>query len=53
VPENPTAAQSADYRTRAALFAHYTGAAATAGPARSEPRPAAAPAAEPRKGGGC
>ncbi len=53
LPENPTAAESADFRVRAALHAYYTGAAATAGPARSEPRPAAAPAAEPKKGGGC
>jgi rhodanese-related sulfurtransferase len=51
-PESPTAAQSVDFKTRAALFAHFTGAAQTAGPARSEPRPAA-PAAEPKKGGGC
>jgi hypothetical protein len=53
LPENPTAAQSADFKVRAALHARYTGAAATAGPSRSEPRPAAAPAAEPKKGGGC
>jgi rhodanese-related sulfurtransferase len=52
LPENPTAAQSADFKVRAALHARFTGAAATAGPARSEPRPAA-PAAEPKKGGGC
>lgn len=51
--ENPSAAQLADYRARAALHAHFTGSAATAGPARSEPRPAAAPAFEPKKGGGC
>ena len=53
LPENPTAAQSADFKVRAALYARYTGAAATAGPARPEPRPAAAPVAEPKKGGGC
>ncbi len=52
-PENPTAAQTADYKTRAALYAYFTGTAATAGPARSEPRPAAAPPTEPKKGGGC
>ncbi|MDL2716489.1 MAG: YeeE/YedE thiosulfate transporter family protein [Acidobacteriota bacterium] len=50
--ENPTAAQSADFKVRLALYARYTGAASTTGPARSEPRPAA-PAAEPKKGGGC
>jgi len=53
IPENPTAAASADYRTRAALYAHFTGTAATAEPVRSEPRPAAAPASGPKKGGGC
>ncbi len=52
-PENPTAAQSADYEARAVLYAHFTGTATTAEPARSEPRPAAAPASGPRKGGGC
>ena len=52
-PENPTAAQSADFKVRAALYARYTGAAQAVGPARSEARPAAAPAAEPKKGGGC
>jgi rhodanese-related sulfurtransferase len=50
--ESPTAALSADYKARAAIYAHFTGTASTAGPARSEPRPAA-PAAEPKKGGGC
>ena len=52
-PDGATAAQLAEFRTRAALYAHFTGTAATAGPARSEPRPAAAPATEPKKGGGC
>jgi rhodanese-related sulfurtransferase len=53
LPESPTAAESADSRARAALYAHYTGTAQAAGPARSEPRPAAASATEPKKGGGC
>jgi rhodanese-related sulfurtransferase len=51
--DNPTAAQAAEYSARAALFAHYTGAAASAAPARSEPRPVAPQAAESKKGGGC
>jgi rhodanese-related sulfurtransferase len=53
LPESPTAAESADSRVRAALYAHYTGTAQAAGLARSEPRPAAASATEPKKGGGC
>ena len=53
VPENPTGEQVASYRERAALYAHYTGTAATAVPVRSEPRPVALPAAAPKKGGGC
>jgi len=51
--DSPTASQSADYNARTALYAHFTGTAATAGSARSEPRPAAGPAAAPKKGGGC
>jgi hypothetical protein len=51
-PENPNASQSADHKVRAALYTHFTGTAATAGPARSE-RLAAAPPAESKKGGGC
>jgi hypothetical protein len=52
-PENPTAAQVADFRARAALHAYFTGAAAVAPPALAAPRPAAAPIAGPKKGGGC
>ena len=37
--ESPTAAQSADYNARTALYAHFTGTAATAGPARSNRDP--------------
>jgi hypothetical protein len=52
-PENPTAAQVADFRTRAALHAYFTGAAAVAAPTLTTPRPAAASVAAPKKGGGC
>jgi rhodanese-related sulfurtransferase len=52
-PENPTAEQVAELRTRAALHAYYTGSSAAAAPAVAAPRPVAAPAASPKKGGGC
>jgi hypothetical protein len=52
-PENPTAAQVADFRTRAALHAYFTGAAAVAAPLLTTPRPAAASVTAPKKGGGC
>jgi hypothetical protein len=51
--ENPTPGQAADLRTRSALFAYFTGAAAAAPPVKSVAQPSAAPAAAPRKGGGC
>ncbi len=52
-PGNPTAAQVAAYREQAALVAHFTGAASAASPVSAAPRPAAAPAVAPKKGGGC
>ena len=52
-PRSPTAAELAEFRTRAALNAHYTGTAAVAAPPISAPRPAAAPVNAPKKGGGC
>ncbi|MEO8055921.1 MAG: YeeE/YedE thiosulfate transporter family protein [Acidobacteriota bacterium] len=53
VPANPTAAQLAEFRSRAALNAHLTGTAAVAAPAPTESRPVAPQAAAPKKGGGC
>jgi rhodanese-related sulfurtransferase len=52
-PENPTPGQVAELRTRSAVFAHFTGAAAAAPPVMPVAQPSAAPAAAPKKGGGC
>ena len=52
-PENPTAAQISDFRTRAALNAYFTGAATVAAPTLTAPRPMAAPVTAQKKGGGC
>jgi hypothetical protein len=53
IPENPNSAQVADFRTRAALHAYFTGSATVAPPALAAPRPIAAPVTAPKKGGGC